>query len=227
MPDTGLIDYSLYLITDRKALKGRDLLEGVEAAIQGGVTLVQLREKDITGHDYYMTAKKVNELLKKYGIPLIINDRVDIAMAVGAAGVHLGPEDIPVPAARQLMGPGKIIGASANCIEEALNYQRQGADYLGIGALFPTTTKSNTEHVALEQLRAIKSAVALPMVGIGGVNLQNAAIVKATGVDGIAVSSAILGSENISEAARSLRKIIKSNGASGLHKDAVFERPDY
>lgn len=207
MVDKALVDYSLYLITDRKALKGKELLESIEEAVQGGVTLVQLREKDISGYDYYHIAKKVNELVKKYGIPLIINDRVDIALAVNADGVHLGPEDLPVPVARELMGPDKIIGASANCIEEALNFQRQGADYLGIGALFPTVTKSNTEHVTLEQLKGINEAVGIPMVGIGGISILNAASVKAAGVDGIAASSAILGSSNIFEAARSLRKI--------------------
>lgn len=203
----GHVNYSLYLITDRKALGGKGLLESIEASVQAGVTLVQLREKDITGYDYYNIARRVNALVKRYNIPLIINDRVDIALAVGADGVHLGPEDMPVPVARELMGPDKIIGASANCIKEALSFQRQGADYLGIGALFPTTTKSNTEHVTLEQLKGIKEAVDIPVVGIGGVCLHNAASVKAAGIDGIAVSSAILGSDDISVSARSLRGI--------------------
>ncbi|HYF83683.1 MAG TPA: thiamine phosphate synthase [Clostridia bacterium] len=200
-----LVDYSLYLITDRKALGGKELLVSIEAAIQGGVTLVQLREKDITGYDYYNLAIRVKELVGKYNIPLIINDRVDIALAVNADGVHLGPEDLPVPIARKLMGPDKIIGASANCVEEALAYQKQGADYLGIGALFPTITKGNTEHVNLEQLKIIKEAVCIPVVGIGGVNVKNASAVRAAGVDGIAAASAILGSENVSKAANSLR----------------------
>ena len=201
------MNYSLYLITDRKVLRGRELLDSIEAAIKGGITLVQLREKDITGYDYYNMAKKVKKLVKEYGIPLIINDRADIALAVDADGVHLGPEDLPIPVARELMGPGKIIGASANCIEEAISFQRQGADYLGVGALFPTATKSNTEPVTLEQLREIKKLVKIPVVGIGGINIQNAASVKAAGVDGIAVSSAILGNEDIFTAARSLKKI--------------------
>ncbi|MDD4503396.1 MAG: thiamine phosphate synthase, partial [Clostridiaceae bacterium] len=124
-----------------------------------------------------------------------------------ADGVHLGPEDLPIAAARELMGPDKIIGASANCIEEALDFQKQGADYLGIGALFPTKTKSNTEHVTLEQLNVIKKAVHIPVVGIGGINFENASSVKAAGVDGIAVASAILGSENILEAAYNLQRI--------------------
>lgn len=207
MPYNSAVDYTLYLITDRKALQGRNLLSAIESAVRGGVTLVQLREKNMSGHEYYQCAKKVKELLDKFDIPLIINDRVDIALAVDADGVHLGPEDIPVYAARMLMGPGKIIGASANCIEEALDYHRQGADYLGVGALFPTNTKTNTEHVSLEQLREIKAAVNIPIVGIGGINAQNAASVKETGVDGIALSSGILGSENIMEAAMFFSKV--------------------
>ena len=207
MQDKNLVDYSLYLITDRRSLRGRALLDGVEAAVQGGVTLVQLREKDISGYDYFEIAKKLKEMLNRYGVPLIINDRIDIALAVGADGVHLGPEDIPVLSARKLMGPGSIIGASANCINEASSFQSQGADYLGVGALFPTATKNNTEHVSLEELRSIKAAVSIPMVGIGGVNIGNAHEVKAAGVDGIAVSSAILGSKDIYMAAKSLREI--------------------
>ncbi|HYE83378.1 MAG TPA: thiamine phosphate synthase [Clostridia bacterium] len=207
MLNKKLIDYSLYLITDSQALGGKDLLDSIEAAIKGGVTLVQLREKNITAYDYYYLAEKVKKLTDKYNIPLIINDRVDIALAVNAAGVHLGPEDLPVAAARGVMGTDKIIGASANCIEEALYFKEQGADYLGIGALFPTKTKSDTEHVSLEQLKAIKAAVPMPMVGIGGISAENALLVKAAGVDGIAVASAILASENIYETAQYLRNI--------------------
>lgn len=207
MPVKGQVNYSLYLITDRKVLEGKELLSCIEDAIKGGVTLVQLREKNMNAFDYYNLALRVKGLLKGYGIPLIINDRVDIALAVDADGVHLGSEDLPITAARKLMGNDRIIGASANCIEEALEFQRQGADYLGVGALFPTKTKSNTEHVTLTQLKAIKEAVKIPVVGIGGISIENAASVKAAGVDGIAVASGILGSENIFEAARCLRRI--------------------
>ena len=201
------VNYSLYLITDRKVLSGKELLASIEDAIKGGVTLVQLREKNITANDYYSLALKVKELVRKYQIPLIINDRVDIALAVDADGVHLGPEDLPITIARKLLGPNKIIGASANCVEEAVAFQSQGADYLGIGALFPTETKSNTEHVSLNQLKIIKEAVHIPLVGIGGINIDNAPSVKATGVNGIALASAILGSDNIFEAAKYFRNI--------------------
>lgn len=200
-------DYSLYLITDRNALEEKELLESIESAVKGGVTLVQLREKNITAYLYFSLALKVKELLRKYRIPLIINDRVDIALAVDAEGVHLGPEDLPIPSARAIMGPDKIIGASANCIEEAVAFQNQGADYLGVGALFPTNTKNNTEHVTLEQLKVIKEAVNIPVVGIGGINIKNAASVKATGVDGIAAASAIFGNDNVAEAAYNLYRI--------------------
>lgn len=207
MPDYRLVNYSLYLITDRNVLGGKELLSCIEDSIKGGVTLVQLREKNVNSNDYFNLALKVKEMVRKYDIPLIINDRVDIALAVYADGVHLGPEDLPIASARKLMGNDRIIGASANCIEEALEFQRQGADYLGVGALFPTKTKSNTEHVTLTQLKAIKEAVKIPVVGIGGISIENAASVKAAGVDGIAVASGILGSENIFKAACRLSKI--------------------
>jgi thiamine-phosphate pyrophosphorylase len=202
------VDYSLYLVTDRNALNGRELLSSIETAIKGGVTLVQLREKNMETCDFYNLALKVKELLRRYQIPLIINDRVDIALAVDADGVHLGPEDLPISVVRELLGPNKILGASANCIEEAISYQNQGASYLGIGALFSTKTKGNTEHVTLMELKKIKEAVRIPAVGIGGVNIENAASVMSAKVDGIAVASAILGSEDIYKAAVSLRGII-------------------
>ena len=202
MKNKDRINYSLYLITDRKALGDKSLSDSVEAALKGGVTLLQLREKNINANDYYNIAVKIKALSAKYGVPLIINDRVDIALAAEADGVHLGPEDLPVSIARKLMGPDKIIGASANCVGEALEFQEQGADYLGVGALFPTATKSNTEHVSLELLKTIREAVHIPVVGIGGINIQNAREVRASGVNGIAVASAILSGGNVFEAAR-------------------------
>ena len=201
------MDYSLYLVTDRGILGRRDLATSIEEAIKGGVTIVQLREKAISTWEYYQLALKVKEITDKYAISLIINDRVDIALAVDADGVHLGPDDMPVDVARRLLGPGKLIGASANCVKEALKYQDQSADYLGIGALFPTKTKSNTEHVSLPQLRHIKSIIKIPVVGIGGINIENAPLVKAAGVDGIAVVSAVLGSRDIKGAAQSLKAV--------------------
>ncbi len=203
------VNYSLYLITDRKGLGDKELQDSVEAAVKGGVTLVQLREKNLTGNEYYQTAVSLKRLLRKYNVPLIINDRVDIALAACADGVHLGPEDLPIPIARKILGPDMIIGASANCVEEAVKFRKQGADYLGIGALFPTKTKNNTESVSMEQLKHIRKAVDIPMVGIGGINAVNASLAKAAGIDGVAVASAILGEEDVFKAAWVLADIIK------------------
>jgi len=207
-------DYSIYLITDRRSLGERTLELCVKTAIEGGVTLVQLREKGIGTRDYCEIALRLKAVTDRQGVPLIINDRVDVALAVDAAGVHLGPLDMQVDVARRLMGPDKIIGASANCIEEALELQSMGADYLGVGALFATSTKSDTESVTLEQLKAIKSSVNIPIVGIGGINTENAVGVKNTGVDGIAAAASILAAENIYDTVRTFKKIWASRSCN-------------
>ena len=155
-------DFTLYLVTDRRWLGERTLWDGVEEAIRGGVTLVQLREKEISSKEYLELAQRVKEVTDRHGIPLIINDRIDIAMAIDADGVHLGPEDLPVPIARKLLGDGKIIGASAASVDEALLFQAQGADYLGVGAVFPTATKRGTEKVGLDDLRGDKIGCPYP-----------------------------------------------------------------
>ena len=198
------LQFTLYLVTDRRGLGGRRLHECVEQAILGGATLVQIREKDISSSEYLDLAVKVKAVTDRYGVPLIVNDRVDIALAVGAAGVHVGPEDLPVSVARRLMGPDGIVGASASSVEEAPFLEAQGADYLGVGAVFPTSTKQNTEQVSLEDLRRIKAAVSIPMVAIGGIDAENALEVMKTGVDGVAVVSAIINCSDIREAARQL-----------------------
>jgi len=203
------IDYTLYLVTDRRWLGERTLWDSVAEAIHGGVTLVQLREKEISSKEYLELAQRVKEVTDRHGIPLIINDRIDIALAVDADGVHVGPEDLSVPLARKLLGAGKIVGASAASLDEALLFQAQGADYLGVGALFPTATKRGTEKVGLEELRGIKSAVHIPVVAIGGINAENATPVMETGVDGVAVVSAIMDQTDIREAARQLLSLLK------------------
>ena len=203
------MDFTLYLVTDRRWLGERTLWDGIEEAILGGVTLVQLREKEISSKEYLELAQRVKEVTDRHGIPLIINDRIDIAMAIDADGVHLGPEDLPVPLARKLMGNGKIIGSSAASVAEALLFQAQGADYLGVGAVFPTATKQGTEKVGLEDLREIKSAVHIPVVAIGGIRAENAKPVMETGVDGVAVVSAIMAHTDIREAARQLLSLLK------------------
>jgi thiamine-phosphate pyrophosphorylase len=159
------IDYTLYLATDRRWLGERTLWDSVEEAIRGGVTLVQLREKEISSREYLELARRVKEITDHYGIPLIINDRIDIALAIDADGVHVGPEDLPVPIARQVMGKGKIIGTSAVSVDEALLFQAQGADYLGVGAVFPTATKQGTEKVGLDQAGPTENLT--PMAGSG------------------------------------------------------------
>ena len=203
------MDFTLYLVTDRRWLGERTLWDSVEEAILGGVTLVQLREKEISSKEYLELAQKVKTVTDRHDIPLIINDRIDIALAMDADGVHLGPEDLSVPIARKLLGDGKIIGASAASVDEALLFQTQGADYLGVGALFPTATKQGTEKVGLEDLRGIKSAVHIPVVAIGGIKAENAKPVMETGVDGVAVVSAIMNQTDLREAARQLLSLLK------------------
>ena len=203
------MDFTLYLVTDSRWLGERTLWDSVEEAILGGVTLVQLREKKISSKEYLELAQRVKEVTDRHDIPLIINDRIDIALAIDADGVHLGPEDLPVPIARKLLGDGKIIGSSAASVDEALLFQAQGADYLGVGAVFPTATKRGTEKVGLEDLRGIKSAVHIPVVAIGGINAENAKLVMETGVDGVAVVSAIMDQTDIREAARQLLSLLK------------------
>ena len=203
------MDFTLYLVTDRRWLGERTLWDGVEEAIRGGATLVQLREKEISSKEYLELAQRVKEVTDRHDIPLIINDRIDIALAIDADGVHLGPEDLPVPIARKLLGDDKIIGSSAASVDEALLFQAQGADYLGVGAVFPTATKRGTEKVGLEDLRGIKSAVHIPVVAIGGINAENAKPVMETGVDGVAVVSAIMNQTDIREAARQLLSLLR------------------
>ncbi len=203
------VDYSLYLVTDRKLLGERNLLQSIELAIQGGVTLVQLREKSISTREFLELAIRVKEITSHYRIPLIINDRLDIALAVDADGLHVGQDDLPMIKARDLF-PNKIIGVSASTLTEAILAQQQGADYLGVGAIFSTTTKTDASAVSLEQLELIKKSVTIPVVAIGGINENNLKRVMATGIDGVSVVSAILAKENILKAARQLsEKLIR------------------
>jgi thiamine-phosphate pyrophosphorylase len=207
--DKGIVDYSLYLVTDRDLLGSKDLAAAVEEAIKGGVTLVQIREKNLSTLEFYQLALVIKEITNKHAIPFIVNDRVDIALAVDADGVHIGQEDMPLSIARKLLGSSKIIGVSVATLEQALAAQREGADYLGIGAVFPTMTKDDADHVSLEELRQIKLGVTLPVVAIGGINKNNIRNVIATGVDGAAVVSAIIACSDPYEAARNLRHVMK------------------
>lgn len=198
------IDYTLYLCTDRNLMTTETIEESVELAIKGGVSVVQLREKDCTSREFYQLARTVKTITDAYEVPLLINDRVDIALAVGADGVHLGQKDIPVRAARNLLGADKIVGATANTIELAEEAWQSGADYLGVGDIFGTTTKSDTKHITLEELKAIRAAVQIPVVAIGGVNEENISLLRETGVEGAAVISAVVGQRDITAAAERL-----------------------
>jgi thiamine-phosphate pyrophosphorylase len=202
------VDYKLYLVTDRDILKNKDLCTAVEEGIKGGVTVVQLREKNLSSLEFYNTAVKIKEITDKYNVPLIINDRLDIALAVDAAGVHVGQKDMPADVARKLLGSEKILGVSTATVEEAKKAERDGADYIGVGAMFPTSTKNDTRAVSIELLKQIKESVSIPVVAIGGINSKNSKLLNPASIDGIAVVSDILGKENITLAAEILRKLI-------------------
>lgn len=203
------VDYSIYLVTDEDCLKGRALLPCVEEALGAGVTLVQYRAKHADGGRMYAEASALKRLCDKYSVPLIINDRLDIAQAVGAAGVHLGQDDLPCSVAREILGDDFIIGVSAHNPEEALKAAQDGADYLGCGAVFGTATKHDVAKLGLDKLRAIRSAVSLPMVGIGGINAENYAEVLQTGADGAAIVSGILAQDDIAAAVHKLVQMKK------------------
>jgi thiamine-phosphate pyrophosphorylase len=205
------VDCSLYLVTDRDILENRDLCSCIEEAILGGVTLVQLREKDISTLEFYEIALKVKEVTSKYNVPLIINDRMDIALACDAEGLHIGQSDLPLEIARKILGKNKIIGVSAATVEKAKEAEKNGADYIGVGAIFPTGSKDDAVTIGTHQLKRIREEVTLPIVAIGGINESNCSKAIANGADGIAVISAILGKEDIKRASEELLKIIKNN----------------
>ena len=199
-------DLRLYAVTDRRALPaGVTLAQAVEAALDGGVTCLQLREKDASAGEILALARTLFPLCRARRVPLLINDRVDIALTAGADGVHLGQEDLPLPEARALLGPDRILGATAHTVEEALRAQAEGADYLGVGAMFPTGTKADTVPTSVDTLKAICAAVSIPVVAIGGVNAQNLPTLAGTGIAGAAVVSAIFSQSDLTAAARTLR----------------------
>lgn len=198
-------DYTLYLCTDSALMSARTVEESVEQAIRGGVTVVQLREKNASSRELYELANRVKRVTDAYNVPLIINDRVDICMAVDAAGVHLGQKDLPCREARRLLGNNKLIGVSAALPEEAVRAQQDGADYLGVGAVFGTATKADTRPVTRETIAAIRRAVTLPFVVIGGVNAENIRELYGLGINGAAVVSAIVAKSDITAAAREMR----------------------
>lgn len=201
------VDYTLYLVTDRELMSTGNLETAVEEAIEGGVTMVQLREKSASSKEFYEQAVRIKEITEHYGVPLIINDRIDIALAVGADGVHIGQSDIPAATARMIIGPDMILGVSASSVGEALQAQIDGADYLGVGAMFHTGTKKDAQIVSMEELKQIRQAVQIPIVAIGGINRENAASFRETKIDGLAVVSAIISKPDIKGAAAELKRL--------------------
>ena len=203
------IDLSLYLVTDNSDNEEK-FLNTIEEAIQGGVTLVQIREKTADTLDFYNLALKVKEITTKYNIPLIINDRVDVALAIDADGVHVGQSDMPCEVTRKLIGPDKILGVSAATIDEAKKAESDGADYIGTGAVFPTSTKDDAPSVTKQELKEIVESINIPVVAIGGINLKNVSELLDTGIAGLSVISAIMSSDNPKKSSQELLKIFNS-----------------
>ncbi|MBO7289067.1 MAG: thiamine phosphate synthase [Clostridia bacterium] len=198
------IDTRLYFITDSTNYAEEEFLFRVEEALKGGVTLMQLREKYKTTREYISLAKKVHELTKKYNVPLIIDDRIDVALAMGAEGVHLGQTDMPISTARKILGDDFIIGATTKTVPQALEAVELGADYLGVGAIYPTTTKVKTVLTSVATLKEICESVPIPANAIGGLNKENIDILKGIPITGICVVSAIMKSENPQKATAEL-----------------------
>ena len=203
---------SMYFITDSTNYSEEEFLYRVEQALMGGITLLQLREKDKSTREYIDLAEKVHTLTKKYNVPLIIDDRVDVALAIDAEGVHVGQSDMPVSMARKLMGDDKIVGATTKTVPQALEAYEQGADYLGVGAIYPTTTKVKTVLTSTETLGNICSAVPIPVNAIGGLNKDNIDVLKGIPIAGICVVSAIMKADDPKQSAVELQARAKELG---------------
>lgn len=204
----GLINYSLYLVTDRDLLAGRSLTDEVRKAVRGGVTMVQLREKRAGSREFYQLAVALKNELNRSRIPLIINDRLDIALASGADGLHIGQDDLPIQIAIEHMPPGSIVGVSVSTPAEAREASKKGATYLGAGPVFYTPTKEDASApIGLEGLRSIRQLIDIPLVAIGGINEENLADIRKTGADGAAVVSALMGRPDIEASAQRMMRI--------------------
>lgn len=201
-----MIDYGIYLITDSKIAKREDIPNIVEESIEGGCTIVQVREKSSSSLEFYKLAIKIREITKKHEVPLIINDRIDIALAVDADGVHLGQSDIPLKIAKKILPKDKIIGISASNLDDALKAEKDGADYLGVGAVFPTKTKKDTDYVSLDLLKEIKEKVSIPIVAIGGIKENN--VKELENMDGVAIVSEIMGAKNPKEKTKAIYSLM-------------------
>ena len=197
----------LYAVTDRAWLNGETLYEQVEKAIKGGVTFVQLREKKLDEESFLNEALEIQKLCRTYNIPFVINDNVEIARMINADGVHVGQSDMKARNVRAILGKDKILGVSAQTVEQALLAEKEGADYLGVGAVFPTGSKADAEDVTFETLKEICSAVSIPVVAIGGISTGNVLKLKGSGISGIAVISAIFAAEDIESATKNLKQL--------------------
>lgn len=200
---------TLYAVTDRSWLNGRELIDDVKLALEGGITCLQLREKNLSKDDFLEEAKKICKLCHEYNVPFIINDDVDIAVKCGADGVHVGQKDMDVAIARKMLGRDKIIGVSARTVDQALEAQKKGADYLGVGAAFTTSTKGDAKHVDGEVMKAICDAVDIPVCAIGGIDADNILSLEGRGIDGVAVVSAIFAQKDIYAATTKLLGLSK------------------
>ena len=200
------IDTTMYLITDSTGFSTDEFLYRVEQGLKGGATLLQLREKDKSTREYIALAEKVHKISKKYNVPLIIDDRIDVAMALDAEGVHLGQSDMPVNIARKILGEDKIIGATAKTVAQAVEAYENGADNLGVGAIYPTTTKVKTVLTSVDTLKDIVKAVPIPVNAIGGLNKDNIDILENTGIAGICVVSAVMKAENPQKSASEIKE---------------------
>lgn len=203
------LDLSLYLVTD-KSDNVEKFLKTIEEGIKGGVSVVQIREKTADTLDFYNLALKVKEITSKYNVPLIINDRVDIALAIDADGVHVGQSDMPCDVTRKLIGKDKILGVSAATIDEAQKAEKDGADYIGTGAVFPTATKDDAPSITKKELKEVVESINIPVVAIGGITLENAHELIDTGIAGLSVVSAIMSSDNPKESSKKLLNIFNS-----------------
>ncbi len=201
------IDYSVYLVTDRRNKTDEEFLNIIEEAIKGGTTVVQLREKTASTKEFYDLALRVKEITSRYGVPLLINDRIDIALAVDSEGVHIGQDDMPADIAREIIGEDKILGVSASTVEEAKKAEKDSADYIGSGAVFPTATKDDADSVSKKELKEIVDSIDIPVVAIGGITVENANTLKGSGIAGFSVVSAIMSAEDPKEASKKLKEI--------------------
>ena len=197
----------LYAVTDRHWLGDRTLYEVVRESLEGGVTFLQLREKDLDDENFYKEAVRLQEMAREYGVPFVVNDNVDIAVRMDADGVHVGQDDMEAGDVRALIGPDKILGVSAQTVEQAVLAEKRGADYLGVGAVFPTGSKDDAVEVSHETLKAICEAVSIPVVAIGGITVNNTPELAGSGICGIAVISAIYGQKDSYQATVSLKKV--------------------